>query len=68
MPVLIGGAVVMEQIFALPGIGLLMLNAIFIRDYPIISGVMLFMAVFVLLMNLIIDLTYSFLDPRVQYR
>lgn len=68
MPVLIGGAVVMEQIFALPGIGLLMLNAIFNRDYPIISGVMLFMAVFVLLMNLIVDLTYSFLDPRVQYR
>jgi len=68
MPVLIGGAVVMEQIFALPGIGLLMLNAIFNRDYPIISGVMLFMALFVLVMNLIVDLTYSFLDPRVQYR
>jgi peptide/nickel transport system permease protein len=68
MPVLIGGTVVMEQIFALPGVGLLMLNAIFNRDYPIISGVMLFMAMFVLLMNLIIDLTYSFLDPRVQYR
>jgi peptide/nickel transport system permease protein len=68
MPVLIGGTVIIEQIFALPGIGLLMLNAIFNRDYPIISGVMLMMAMFVLIMNLLIDLTYSFLDPRVQYR
>jgi len=68
MPVLIGGAVVMEQIFALPGIGRLMLDAINSRDYPIVSGVMLFMAMFVLLINLTVDLTYSFLDPRVQYR
>jgi peptide/nickel transport system permease protein len=68
MPVLIGGTVIIEQIFALPGIGLLMLNAIFNRDYPVISGVMLMMAMFVLIMNLLIDLTYSFLDPRVQYR
>jgi peptide/nickel transport system permease protein len=68
MPVLIGGTVIIEQIFALPGIGLLEINAIFNRDYPIISGVMLMMATFVLIMNLLIDLTYSFLDPRVQYR
>jgi peptide/nickel transport system permease protein len=68
MPVLIGGTVIIEQIFALPGIGLLEINAIFNRDYPIISGVMLMMAMFVLIMNLLIDLTYSFLDPRVQYR
>jgi peptide/nickel transport system permease protein len=68
MPVLIGGTVIMEQIFALPGIGLLEINAILNRDYPIVSGVMLMMASFVLVMNLIVDLTYSFLDPRVQYR
>ncbi len=68
MPVLIGGTVIMEQIFSLPGIGLLEINAILNRDYPIISGVMLMMASFVLVMNLIVDLTYSFLDPRVQYR
>ncbi len=68
MPILIGGTVIIEQIFSLPGIGLLQINAIFSRDYPIISGVMLMMAAFVLCMNLIVDLTYSFLDPRVQYR
>jgi len=68
LPVLIGGAVIMEQIFALPGIGRLMLDAIFQRDYPIVSGVMLFMALFVLLINLGVDLTYGFLDPRVHYR
>jgi peptide/nickel transport system permease protein len=68
MPVVIGGTVIMETIFALPGIGLLMYNGILNRDYPIVSGVMLMMASFVLIMNLIIDLTYGFLDPRVQYR
>jgi peptide/nickel transport system permease protein len=68
MPIVIGGTVIMETIFALPGIGLLMYNGILNRDYPIVSGVMLFMATFVLIMNLIVDLTYSFLDPRVQYR
>jgi len=68
LPVLIGGAVIMEQIFALPGIGRLMLDSIFQRDYPIVSGVMLIMAFFVLLINLGVDLTYGFLDPRVHYR
>ncbi len=68
MPVLIGGAVIMEQIFALPGVGRLMIDAINQRDYPIVSGVMLFTASWVLIINLVVDLTYSFLDPRVQYR
>lgn len=68
MPVLIGGAVIMEQIFSLPGVGRLMLDAINNRDYPIVTGVMLFLAVFVLLINLVIDLTYSYLDPRIRYR
>jgi len=68
MPVLIGGSVIMEQIFALPGVGRLMVDAINQRDYPIVSGVMLFTATWVLLINLAVDVTYSFLDPRVQYR
>jgi len=67
-PVLIGGAVIIEQIFALPGVGRLMLDAIFARDYPIVSGVMMMLATFVLFMNLTVDITYSFLDPRVHYR
>jgi len=68
LPVMIGGAVIIEQIFVLPGIGRLMLEAINARDYPIVSGVMLFVATGVLLINLIVDLSYAFLDPRIHYR
>ena len=67
LPILIGGTVVMEQIFCLPGMGLLMLEKTLQRDYTIVIGVMLTIGVSVLLINLIIDLTYGFLDPRVQY-
>jgi peptide/nickel transport system permease protein len=68
MPILIGGAVITEQIFALPGIGRYLVDAINRRDYPIISGINLVIATFVLFMNLLIDLTYAWLDPRVQYK
>jgi len=68
MPVLIGGAVIMEQIFALPGVGRLMVDAINQRDYPIVSGVMLFAASWVMIINLLVDLTYAWLDPRIHYR
>jgi peptide/nickel transport system permease protein len=67
MPVMIGGSVVMEQIFCLPGIGRLLVEATFERDYPVISGVMLFFAVGILIINLAVDLTYGYFDPRVQY-
>jgi len=68
VPILIGGAVIIEQIFCLPGIGRLILNATFARDYPIVTGVMLVLALFILAVNLMVDLTYAYLDPRVQYR
>jgi len=68
LPFLIGGTVIIEQIFVLPGIGRLFVEAAFQRDYPIITGTMLFFAVAVLLVNLLIDLTYGFVDPRVQYK
>lgn len=68
VPILIGGTVVMEQIFVLPGMGLLMLEAIYQRDYPIITGLMLFIGVFVLFVNLLVDLSYGFLDPKVRYQ
>jgi len=68
LPILIGGTVVMEQIFALPGIGRLMITAIQRRDYPMLSGVNVMTAGFVLMCNLLVDLTYGWLDPRVQYR
>ncbi len=68
VPMLVGGTVIIEQIFVLPGIGRFMFEAISRRDYPIISGVNVFLASAVLIVNLIVDLAYAWLDPRVQYR
>jgi peptide/nickel transport system permease protein len=67
-PLLIGGAVIMEQIFVIPGMGLLLLDAVYQRDYPIITGVFLIVGVTVMLINLAVDLTYGLLDPKVRYR
>ena len=68
LPVVIGGAVVLEQIFNLPGVGRLALDVINDRDYTVLSGINLFMATFVLGINLVVDITYAFLDPRVHYK
>jgi peptide/nickel transport system permease protein len=67
-PLLIGGAVIMEQIFVIPGMGLLLLDAVNQRDYPIITGVFLVVGVAVMLINLAVDLSYGLLDPKVRYR
>jgi len=68
IPVLIGGSVIIEQIFCLPGMGRYFLDAIADRDYTIVSGINLVVATIVLLNNLATDITYGFLDPRVQYK
>jgi len=68
IPVLVAGAVITEQIFCLPGIGMLLVDSISKRDYPIISGINLMVASFILIVNLLVDLTYAYLDPRVHYR
>jgi len=68
IPVMIGGTVIIEQIFCLPGMGRLLINATLMRDYTVVSGVMLFFAVGMVLINLMVDLTYGFLDPRVHYK
>ena len=68
VPMVLGGTIIMEQIFALPGVGLLMFNSLNSRDYPVISGINIFLATVVLLTNLVVDLTYAWLDPRVQYK
>jgi len=68
LPILIGGSVIMEQIFALPGMGRLMLDALTARDYPVVSGVNLVVAMVILAANLLVDLTYAWLDPRIRYR
>jgi peptide/nickel transport system permease protein len=62
------GTVIMEQIFALPGLGILTFEALNLRDYPLIQGVTVLMALLVLLSNLAVDITYAWIDPRVQYR
>ena len=67
LPILIGGAVIMENIFNLPGLGRLMLTALTDRDYPVISGINMFFATVVVGINLLIDLLYAYLDPRVRY-
>ena len=64
---LLGGAVIIEQIFALPGIGRLTLNAITQRDYALIQGATLFIAINFVLINLLVDVIYAAIDPRISY-
>ncbi len=68
LPILVGGSVIIENIFNLPGLGRLMVVALNNRDYPVVSGINLFFAVAVIGINLMIDLMYPFLDPRVRYK
>ncbi len=67
LPILVGGAVIMENIFNLPGLGRLLVDALQNRDYTMVSGVNLFFATGVVVLNLLIDLIYPYLDPRVRY-
>jgi len=68
IPFLISGAVIIERIFVLPGIGTLILGALSQRDYPIVEGVSLIVSTFVIFINLLVDLTYGLLDPRIHYQ
>ncbi len=68
LPILVGGSVIIEQIFGLPGIGRYFIWALVQRDYPIVSAINLVIAIFVMLCNLGVDLIYGYLDPRIQYR
>ncbi|MCW2783076.1 MAG: peptide transporter [Marmoricola sp.] len=65
---LLGGAVVTEVVFAIPGVGNLIVQSIASRDFPVLTGAVMFVALVYVLVNLLIDLLYSVLDPRVQYR
>jgi peptide/nickel transport system permease protein len=64
---LIGTTVIIEDVFAIPGVGQLMINSIFQRDFPVVQGVTLVFAVMVILINLLADLAYAALDPRVRF-
>ena len=68
LPILVGGSVIIETLFNLPGLGSLLVSALSIRDYPMVSGINLFFATFILFANLLIDLLYAYLDPRIRYR
>ena len=65
--VLFGGTVVLESIYALPGLGNLTLGAVLIKDYPQVQGVVLFFAAVLVTINLVVDLSYAWFDPRIRY-
>ena len=64
---LVGGAIVIETVFALPGTGQLLIQSITARDYPVVQAITVVSAVLVIVVNLVVDLSYSVLDPRVTY-
>ena len=68
LPILVGGSVILENIFNLPGLGSLFVGALTDRDYPVVSGINLFFATAVVVINLLIDLLYAYLDPRIRYK
>lgn len=67
VPVVIGGSVILENIFTIPGTGRYLLQAISRRDYPVIQGINLLLAVVVIFANMAVDLSYGLLDPRIRY-
>ena len=67
LSLLIGGSVVIEQIFAMPGIGRLLVQGIMARDYPVVQGTMLMLGFAFVFINILIDLVYAYVDPRVRY-
>ncbi len=67
LPILFSGAVITEQVFGWPGMGTLMLDAVYARDYPLLMGINMFLAFLVILGNLLADLAYAFVDPRIRY-
>jgi peptide/nickel transport system permease protein len=67
LSLLIGGSVVVEQVFALPGVGRLLVQAIMARDYPLVQGTMLLLGFSFVFINVLIDLLYTMVDPRVRY-
>jgi len=68
MAILFGGTVIIEQVFSLQGLGLYMYSSILMRDFPVVQVLALYTAVIVVLMNLLVDISYAWFDPRVRYR
>jgi len=64
---LLGGAVITEEVFTLPGVGRLVVNGIYQRDYPVVQGTVLFIAVLFVMSNLVVDVLYGYFDPKIHY-
>jgi peptide/nickel transport system permease protein len=62
------GTVVLETIFGLPGVGRFLVDAMFQRDYTVVQGVILFTSSIIVVVNLLVDTTYAYLDPRIRYQ
>lgn len=67
VPILVGGTIIIEKIFNLPGVGSLLIGGVQQRDQPLVTGVLLFFGTALVLINLLVDLTYAYLDPRIKY-
>jgi peptide/nickel transport system permease protein len=67
LSMVIGGAAIIETVFNVPGMGRLLVTSVLNQDYPYVQGIILIIASFILLMNLLVDLTYGWLDPRIRY-
>lgn len=63
----LGGSVIIEQVFGIPGLGRLLLDAISTRDYPVVQGIALCLGVIVLVTNLVVDVCYALVDPRIRF-
>ncbi|HET6261380.1 MAG TPA: ABC transporter permease, partial [Chloroflexia bacterium] len=63
---LLGGAVLTETVFGLPGVGKFLVDSIFARDYPVVQGFTIIVALLFVLMNLIVDISYAYIDPRIR--
>jgi oligopeptide transport system permease protein len=64
---LLAGTVVVERVFAIPGLGNIFIQSIFNRDEPLILGIVAFLSILIMLFNLIVDISYGYLDPRIRY-
>lgn len=67
LAILFGGAVVIEKIFNVPGVGTLLVDSVLIRDYPVVQAVIMMIAFVVLGLNLFVDILYGWLNPRIRY-
>ena len=65
--IILGGSVLVERVFAIPGVGSLLVSSIFGQDYLVVQAITLIIAVIILLANLIVDISYAWLDPRIRY-